>query len=157
MGYELNALIGKTTVLSQLKVASANPVLVPLIEELSLLPVPKLPNFLAIYGDNHIEIGSGTLPATLHSAVVSASGLDMIAHINAELFGGIGYQSATIWQDKEIYMEFPQTWTKDVTSWSEMPINKTLREFGIIAGETDEFSIAGLGRFRNTEQWYASV
>ncbi|HEY7415030.1 MAG TPA: hypothetical protein VH593_07545 [Ktedonobacteraceae bacterium] len=73
-----------------------------------------------------------------------------VAYVEANFFGGVGGQSALIWQQRQIV--FARSDTHGIGA-----INEALRYLGVQASNTnswfDEFMMVGLGQKRDTEQW----
>ena len=70
-----------------------------------------------------------------------------IAYIEADYFGGVGFQNAIVWDNQEtVFYEENADWA----------INKALKFIGIVKDKDkfDEFDTVGLGKFRDTEAWY---
>jgi len=74
---------------------------------------------------------------------------DPVAFVQAEFFGGVGGQSALVWQRRQVI------WTLDALGIGA--INKTLQWLGVRASNPeswfDEFEMVGLGQRRDTEKW----
>lgn len=69
-----------------------------------------------------------------------------VAYIETDYFGGVGTQSAAVWEARRTILP-PRR--GDIG-----PINDALRLLGVTRTQTqDEFAVAGLGRHRRNEDW----
>jgi len=88
------------------------------------------------------------LPTALADLAAALSVDGFAAYIEAELFGGVGSQASAVWRGGRMVQ--PVTRSADA-------INLALSALGVQkAGDEDEFSTLGLGRFRFTDEWGAS-
>lgn len=97
--------------------------------------------------DNELPLESfSMLTETLIAWAKHISRLTPIAYIEAEYFGGVGGQSAIVWDKAE---------TKFGPVSAEIgPINQALRFLGAEAlSANDEFEAVGLNRGRDSEDW----
>jgi hypothetical protein len=140
MGYYLEALIGRT--LSDHARGLKNARLVPLERGLAMIPVTDA---------LHAEIGAGDeLPRfeKLSQRIeewARRPSPDPVAYVEAEFFGGLGGQSAVVWQGGERVLG-PLHATD--------AINQALRVLGVSPdGAHDEFDAVELGRHRKTADW----
>jgi hypothetical protein len=70
-----------------------------------------------------------------------------VAYIEAEFFGGLGGQSAVVWSGGSEIM---------APIHAPNAIDQALRLQGVLAGDAyDAFAALGLGRHRNTHDWFA--
>lgn len=68
-----------------------------------------------------------------------------VSYVEAEFWGGVGAQSAVIWEKREVVFQ---------SMSSQDAINQVLRRLGIEAkGAIDEFAAVNLGRNRFTDEW----
>jgi hypothetical protein len=141
MGYYLEALIGRT--LSEHARAFKNARVVPLERGLTMIPMIDA---------LHAEIGLGDeLPRfeKLSPQVEEWARrplTDPVAYVEAEFFGGLGGQSAVVWQGGERILG---------PLHAADAINQALRVLGVSpAGAHDEFDAVDLGRHRKTAAWF---
>jgi|GEM_PF-1876153 len=167
MGYELNALFGKTEALKQIQFPPEGVKLVELSQGFSLLPLHTHSYEGALDGDFEFttvyfnddelihETQYGSLPERIYQSIAHTKN-HKIALFYADYFGGIGQQYAIVWENGEVTQEFPMTWNRDVRSIHKMPINCALKLMGVVKVDDniDLFDSVGLGRFRETSSWY---
>jgi hypothetical protein len=164
MGYELNALFGKTQALSKLKFPSKPIQLATLSQGFSLLPIPEtdeeIDGFSRIYfadSDDVLFLEEGIIPVPIYNSLLNISNGGKFAFLSAYFSGGTGKQYSVIWENGKVIKEFPITWNDDVDSWEKMPINQALKLLGVLReGEYDEFDTMRLSRFSETYDWYQS-
>ncbi len=95
-------------------------------------------------GEASAEFWKLSSSGTVWIEQLSATG--RVAYIETEYFGGAGCQAAAVWESGRIILEPQQA---DIG-----PIDDALRLLGITRTETqDEFDVAGLARYRATEDW----
>ncbi|WP_203617651.1 hypothetical protein [Streptomyces bauhiniae] len=77
-----------------------------------------------------------------------------MARVEAEFFGGVGEQWATVWEGGAVVLGPLHAPEGEPLPAEGSPISRALRRLGVIAaaGE-DEFATVGLGRCRDTEDW----
>jgi hypothetical protein len=153
MSYTLQALLASPACLTTVCVNDSRLMVVALTDTLSLLPLPKSihdgrgQKFLNFDADFPFYL----LKDWVRDAAVAASTIAPIAYVEAEYFGGVGYQSVVLWQGGHIALGPMLAWQLPL---SEMPINRVLRTLGVAKGDAlDEFEAAGLGKHRSTEAW----
>lgn len=90
-------------------------------------------------------------PGRLVTALRRASQRGAVAHVRADLSGGKGLQSATLYRNGE------RIWDRPLGPFVDdehTPISRALSALGVQApGDGDEFGEVGLGRHRTTESW----
>lgn len=78
-------------------------------------------------------------------------GVNHLAHITTGYYGGVGWQSATVWINGQVAY-------KGDSSQTSRPINHALSTLGIIADPNlDEFDTVGLGQYRSNEDFLATA
>jgi len=165
MGYELNALFGKTETLKQIQFPPKDIKLATLRQRFTLLPLPKYDEeegdyegFSRIYFETDEDIHMlecGLIPKRIYNQVLQLSKVDKIAFLYADTFGGVGEQYAVVWEHGKILKEYPTTWNDNPHTWVHMPINQALKVMGVIReGKYDEFDTMQLGKYRDTFGWY---
>ncbi|TGN74781.1 hypothetical protein E5083_21640 [Streptomyces bauhiniae] len=102
--------------------------------------------------------GMGLLPdatGVVSEAELGAwSALGAVARVEAEYFGGLGEQWATVWEGGEVVLGPLHLPEGEELPAEGSPISRALRRLGVVAGAgEDEFSAVGLGRHRATEDW----
>jgi hypothetical protein len=80
-------------------------------------------------------------------------GADYIAHITTDYYGGVGAQTAVVWNKGQLVYKGNTAYQED-THCTDRPINEALRYLGIIADpHLDEFDTVGLGQYRSNEDF----
>jgi hypothetical protein len=149
MAYTLEAFVLKSAAASEAVKAFPSAVVVPLDQDLSLIPLTDAFSVAleAHYGAG-LEIEFDDLSPLLGSGVqwaAAASAAGPVAFLEAEFFGGQGSQAAIGWQAGRITFG---------PSEANHAINEALRWLGVTPAESlDEFDTVRLGRFRATEEW----
>ena len=145
MGYVLRAFLGPTPAIESLAGHYQHATSVALGWGLSLLPMTA-----ALYDEiNHLVESAGISPFVLLTQHVEEQLLPLIGsasfcYVEAEYFGGSGYQAALLWQEGR-------------RSLGPTTINAVLSNLGVKAGwGRDAFDTLGLGRHRETEEWLLS-
>jgi hypothetical protein len=93
--------------------------------------------------DDRDDAPSAPHQLNLFCSQLSRQGL--IAYLEAEIFGGVG------WQAHVLYRNGAAVGPPDISADA---INQALRLFGVqVDGHTDEFDAVGLGRHRDTDAW----
>jgi len=147
MAYTLQAILGETEKLGGAAVEGTR--LVPLLSGISMLPLGKA--FLEAHGAPFLPLtdaGDRSLPAAIGVVCSRLSERGEVAYVEAEFHGGEGTQACVI---------FHQGGVKDPPRLASDAINLALRALGVRppAG-VDEFSAAGLGAHRTTDEWLSS-
>lgn len=79
-----------------------------------------------------------------------------ILYLETEYFGGLGTQSAIVWQEGAVV--FGPAQTDERTLPVDRAINSGVRQLGVARGKSaDEFSALGLDRYRQNEDWIAAI
>ncbi len=179
--YELAAVLGRTTVLETLARALNRGSVVPLAAVgVGLLPITPdtaraaTAAAMCVYAPS----GSGLLPggstgAVIRRALLSGpeSGFDRmtpglaalveaasvrgrLAYVEADYMARDGRQSSAVWREGRLVTGPLLLGPTEQFVAREAPIAVALRALGVIArGRRDEFLVAGLDRFRSTEDW----
>jgi hypothetical protein len=122
MAYLLEAFLAPSSLAAEVA-AAVGSVAVPLDREIVLVPLPE---------------SGGPEDAAQRMADLSHRG--PVAYVEAEYFGGVGEQRATLWRDG-VAEDLPA-------------LNEALRALGVRrTGGRDEFDTIGLGRHRTTQDW----
>ena len=135
--YCLRAVVAAEPVLRQLPGPLAGARIVALDQGLSMVPLT---------GDlAEVELGDSLATCSLHGPIAS---------VEAEIFGGVGTQSAEVWEAGELVLGPLHLDEHEPFPPEGSPISRALRRLGVDAGpQRDEFDAVGLGRHRSTEEW----
>ncbi|TDC27029.1 hypothetical protein E1211_29580 [Micromonospora sp. 15K316] len=163
MSYQLSAVIADVELLREQTAELDHAVLGELRQDFALLPVtPQLVEELTgSLPDYSVEERTDEHPfdlvlgPALTATLARWSGRGPVAYVEAEFFGGLGYQSAAVWLDGALH------WGPRVDSALDSPregwpINAALVELGVEPGAwIDAFAELGLHLERNTAGWLA--
>jgi hypothetical protein len=143
MGYDIQAIIGKQSELQTHSADFASAVVAPLAGGLALIPITdELLDEVGAAGDSG-RFYKFTPAVANWLRTISASG--PTAYVEAEFFGGVGGQGATVWTRGEQLL---------APTHDSHAINIALRLLGILPGTFhDEFEAVGLPRHRHTDDW----
>lgn len=102
--------------------------------------------------------GMGLLPdvrgAVSEGELVAWSAAGAVARVEAEFFGGVGEQWATVWEGGAVVLGPLHAPEGEPFPAEGSPISRALRRLGVVAGAgEDEFAAVGLGRCRDTQGW----
>lgn len=102
--------------------------------------------------------GMGLLPdapgPVSEAELVGWSVAGPVARVEAEYFGALGEQWATVWEGGEVVLGPLHLPEGEELPAEGSPISRALRRLGVVAGAgEDEFSAVGLGQHRATEDW----
>ncbi|RSN64941.1 hypothetical protein DMH01_00595 [Amycolatopsis sp. WAC 04182] len=112
--------------------------LVSLDRSLSLMPLPE-----ALLDDGE-----------LRTVLAECSEHGAVAYVEAEYFGGVGTQSAQVWDGGETVLGPLHLAEGEPAPAGGSPISQALRRLGVVKGDHfDEFDAVGLGRHRDTRDW----
>ncbi len=152
MAYTLQAIIGKIQVLEGPNKRFVQARIVPLEQGLGLIPVTdKLIDeirSLDLQPPEQVPAGpDGTLSPEAAQLAQYASQWGVVALVEAEIFGGVGEQAATVCQNQQV---IGGPWLAGKAT----PISQALRLLGVDKGnQYDEFEAVGLGLHRSNEEW----
>lgn len=143
MGYDIQAIVSTLPILEAHCSDFAQAVVVPLAENYGLIPMTdELLDEVGVTGPTG-TFYKLTFEVTDWIRAISASGA--VAYIEAEFFGGVGNQNATVWSSGEAILPPIQ---------DPKAINMALRLLGVSKGSFhDEFEAMGLPRHRGTDDW----
>lgn len=160
--YELTGLVASTSVLAPC--AALHPdVAVIMLTAADLGLVPVTPQLLAATPPAHSdaaalhtgpESGFTHLTPGLLALLETLSAAGPVAYMEADYTGHDGAQTAAVWQSGEVLLGPLILGRSEVFVPRQAPISQALRLLGVV-GELyrDEFVVAGLGRYRRTEDW----
>jgi hypothetical protein len=149
VGYAIEALIGGAEVLEPLTAAYRNARIVPLTEELAMIPMVEILRN-AIQRQNHDPEREPNWPfwhLSPEGAMTVAETCERgaLVYVEARFYAGVGVQASVGWRDGAL-RHGPLS-AKDA-------INQALRFLGVVSAEDkDEFDTVGLGRHRLTDMW----
>ena len=154
MGYTLEAVVGSVGVLAVATSRLPAAVVVPLRQDLALLPMTDELFDAVTDGSVDRPLGFRTLPGGFDRALASWSSAGPIAYVEAEFFGGVGTQRAALWVAGELVLG-PVSVSEDRPFVPEEgPVSRVLARLGVRRdGHRDEFDAVGLGRHRSTADW----
>ena len=147
MAHELNAILGKLETLEPQAREQEIPVVV-LNQGFGLVPLTS-EILQALVGKRGREASSsGVSQDELDEVLRRWSARGPVIHATNELYGGVGPQTARIWQDGALIF------AQDGSAYSG-PISMALLRLGVTGGRLgwDEFDVVGLGRYRATDRW----
>jgi hypothetical protein len=154
VGYDLQAVIGGSELLASAVRDIPAARLAPLVQDLSLMPITA-EFFDAVTDGSGSEFpGFWRLPGGFGAVLASWSEQGPVAYVEAEYFGGVGEQSAVVWDRASIVLG-PLTWPEgQPRPAAGSPISQALRLLGVVAAPGgDEFDAAGMIRHRDTARW----
>jgi hypothetical protein len=97
-------------------------------------------------------------PAGFDRALAECSAYGPVAYDEAEYFGGIGTQSAQVWDDGKVVLGPVRLAEQAPDRSGGSPISQALRRLGVAKGDhADEFDAVALGRNRDTDDWLSST
>ncbi|GAA3473643.1 hypothetical protein [Nonomuraea roseola] len=77
-----------------------------------------------------------------------------IAYVEAEYFGGVGEQSAAVWERERISLGPLKVGERESSPVEGSPVSQALRSIGVRRRWAhDEFDAVGLGQHRHIEDW----
>ena len=158
MAYTISALIAPEDILNASIVSNSPMRVVALSQNFGLIPITKAvqqPRDVKDMIGFDEEYPFHHLSDSVRKFALNVSFADRIAYVEAEFFGGIGYQSAVVWENGNAILG---PFLAQNLPRREMPINRVLRKLGVqTAEEMDEFDTLRLGRYRHTDQWVTTT
>ncbi len=160
MGYELRALVGKRSLLEQHATRYQHTVMAKLRQGIALIPLSEdLPDEIQCLVDEPQPFEElWFLGSRVAKWAEEISKEGPIAYVEAEYHGGVGSQAAVVWDHEVVVLGPLKTeivpLDKTLSALRGMPINRVLRQLGVVAEDTsDEFESAGLRQHRDMEDW----
>ena len=147
MAYDLTALIGRADALAPVRHPAVTRSPVRLENGWALVPIDEyiLRERLGIQAFDIDDVA-----ASLGPAVVAAGAGLPVAFVHIQTFGGTADEAVAVWREGELVW---QARAEDLTD--ERVSAEALRLVGVVAtGGLDEFDTLGLGRHRETEDWF---
>jgi hypothetical protein len=156
--YRLQAVIATEPVLRDFIGSVKDARVVPLGQHLSLLPMTDvLFDAVTVAGAPELD-GFWKAPAGLGRALAACSARGPVAYVEAEYFGGVGTQSAQVWDGRKVVLGPVRLAEGQSDPAGGSPISQALRRLGVAKGDHfDEFDAVGLGRHRDTDDWLSSM
>lgn len=156
--YCLEAVISSEPVLRELASSVPEAHIVTLRQHLSLLPMTDaLFDAVTVAGGPELD-GFWKAPAGLGSMLATCSESGPVAYVEADFFGGVGTQSAQVWDRGKVVLGPLRVAEEEPDPAAGSPISQALRQLGVARGNHfDEFDAVGLGRHRRTEDWLPST
>ncbi len=154
MGYDLQAIVAREDLLRAATRTWSEAVVASLEQGLALVPITDS-FFDQVSGVPVAEdLGFWRLPAGFEQTLAAWSVRGPVAYVEAEFFGGVGWQRAAVWS-KGVLILGPLRVEEDEQFEAEgSPISRALRRLGVITGAgQDEFAAVGLGRHRHRDDW----
>ena len=158
MGYDLQAVISREELLRTRTQTLSEAVVTLLGQGLALVPITDA-FFDQVAGVPHGDgPGFWRLPAGFERTLAAWSVQGPVAYVEAEFFGGVGWQRSAVWSDGIVVLG-PLRIDEDQQFAAEgSPISQALRRLGVVASEgRDEFEAIGLARHRHRDDWIASI
>jgi hypothetical protein len=147
MAHELNAILGKAETLEPAAREHEIPV-IALRQGFGLIPLTSQ-IVQVLVGKQGLDVGrSSAGQIELDEVFKRWSARGPVIHATNEVYGGVGPQTARIWQDGAL------VFAQEGSPYSG-PISMALQRLGVTGGRLgwDEFDIVGLGRHRATSRW----
>ncbi|MFI8535603.1 hypothetical protein ACIGMX_35800 [Streptomyces aquilus] len=156
MGYELQAAIAGDKPLRAASRDVPGAHVVPLLQGLSLLPMTDEVFDAVTDGSPAGPLGFWRLPGGFEGLLAQWSTAGPVAYVEAEYFGGVGGQRATVWDGGTLALGPLERPTRRGLR-TVSPVSQALRHLGArrSLGE-DEFAAVGLDRHRHTDDWLSS-
>jgi len=157
--HEVEALIAEQDVLVQSVSSLRGAVTCPLAQGLALLPITEaFEKELAASRPTapRLKPAGHSISDALLDLAVEISYRAPVVFISTYYFGGRGGQHALMWDKGDLQLS--RATLNDDRVWPNSPISEALRMIGVVAeGGMDEFDTVGLGRYRRTDRWTASM
>ena len=156
MGYTLHGFIAKSGTFGKFRQPEARVSVVELNQGFDLLLNDVYLGQLleaSGYGDADSQDSEWLLGDILIEMTTELSNETAIAYINADFFGGSGYQQAIVWENGQQILKSETKISSIPKSFG--PINEALRILGVKRDDQlDEFQAVGLSRYRQMERWF---
>lgn len=129
---------------------------VPIGQGLTLIPMTEgLLESVTDGGDG--VLGFWQLSEGFAKTLADWSTAGPVAYVQAEYFGGVGEQTAAVWDAGALALGPLHLPEHQPVADAGTPISQALRRLGVVAGAgEDEFSAVGLDRHRSVERWAAA-
>jgi hypothetical protein len=148
--YCIRAVIATDPVLRELASTMPEARIVPLGQNLPLLPVTDaLFDALTRAGAPELD-GFCKTSAALGAMTANCSTIGPVAYVEAEYFGGTGSQTAQVWDAGKVVLGPLHLAEGEPSPATGTPISRALRQLGATKGDHfDEFDAVELGRHRD--------
>ncbi|MFF8646523.1 hypothetical protein [Streptomyces sp. NPDC015345] len=152
--YCLQVVIAAESVLRELAGSTTEACIIPLGQHLWLLPMTDaLFDVVTAAGAPELN-GFWKAPAGYDRLLTACSETGPVAYIEADYFGGVGTQTAQVWDGGKIALGPLHLAEGEPSPTTGTPISQALRRLGATKGNhVDEFAAVGLGRHRDTDDW----
>ncbi|MEU2585238.1 hypothetical protein ABZ612_20210 [Streptomyces avermitilis] len=134
--------------------STAEACIVPLGQHLWLLPMTDaLFDTVTAAGAPELN-GFRKAPTDCDRLLTACSETGPVAYIEADYFGGVGAQTAQVWDGGKTVLGPLLLAEGEPSPTTSTPISQALRRLGAAKGNhVDEFAAVGLGRHRDTDDW----
>lgn len=153
MSHYINGFIAKLRPLEAAAASLPSAVVCALASGFGFLPLRDVSDTDAPSGLPSCE----RLSAAMEAWAVVRSHSFPLAYVQTEYFGGLGFQSAVVWDGGKVVFGPVPTGNEEgkvVAPLLDGAINRALRILGVSRGRSiDEFDALGLGRHRLNEDW----
>ncbi|MEU9339173.1 hypothetical protein AB0D49_39545 [Streptomyces sp. NPDC048290] len=154
MGYTLHAVIASEAVLSDAVRGLPAARLASIGQGLSLMPMTDALFDSVADGGGVGALGFWRLSEGFARMLAHWSAAGPVAYAEAEFFGGVGEQSAAVWDRGALVLGPLRIREGEACPAPGSPVSQALRRLGAVAGAgEDEFSAVGLDRHRHTGDW----
>lgn len=155
MGYDLQAVVGGEVLrVGSRQLPAAR--LASIGQGLSLMPMTDEFFDSIAFGGEEGALGFWRLPEGFAKTLADWSTAGPVAYVEAEYFGGVGEQTAVVWEAGAIALGPLHEPEGRPSPPAGSAISQALRRLGVVAGVgEDEFKAVGLGRHRSVDGWLA--
>lgn len=154
LGYTLEAIIGSAGALRAAVSHLPAAVLVPLAQDLALVPMTDELFDAVTDGTTQNVLGFWALPGGFDRELTSWSSAGPVGYVEADFFGGVGSQRSALWVAGELVFGPLHVGPGEPFPPEGSPIAQMLARLGVERdGHRDEFEAIGLGRHRETADW----
>jgi hypothetical protein len=158
MGYDLQAIVAREDLLRAETQAMSKAVVTSLEQGLALVPITDAFLDQATGVPVADDLGFWRLPAGFERTLAAWSVRAPVAYLEAEFFGGVGWQRAAVWSQGAL--DLGPLWNEEDEQFAAegSPISQALRRLGASAGAgQDEFTAVGLARHRHQDDCVAQA
>lgn len=154
MGYTLEAVIADAALIREATVGLRRAQRFGLSQGMALVPVTDALHDAGPLGERPFR-EFHLLPAWLSRWATEWSLRGPLAYVEIDSFGGTMTQAAAVWEHGEIALGPLHVGAGEPAPTEGSPLSRALRRLGVAVGphDRDEFTAAGLGTHRHTEDW----
>lgn len=152
MGYRLRAIVAAAGLLEAEARDLPHAVLVPLEQGLAMLPITSVFfDSVAVPGTPAADSsGLKSIPSGFDATLAAWSRTAPVAFVDADFFGGVGFQEAAAWADGRLVLGPLRLEPREQFGLAGSPISQALRVLGAVAPwGSDEFEAVGLRQHRH--------